>query len=299
MTEKNIFCYLMVAPAFLLTALLGIYPMISSLVMSFYSYDLLKINTEGSEWVGLANYKTILSDPRFIETISQTFLFTILAVAIVVSIGLFLAQIINQKFRGRAVLRTAIFSPWFVPPAVASAIWMWLLNVDRSPINDLLMNAGLIESNIRFLTDSDSFLGISIPMLSIVAVRVWNGLPFVIIFLLAGLQSIPKGVYDAAEMDGATVFQKFRYVTLPMLKPVMLVLLALLFMGGFGHFEMNYIMTGGGPNNMTNVLAVWSYQQGFGFLRFDLASAASGIILLMTSVICFFYLRLQSKDDLR
>lgn len=299
MNEKNIFCYLMVAPALLVTGLLGIYPMVASMILSFQSYDLLAGQRDSVEWVGFANYRTVLADDRFIQTISQTVIFTILAITIVVAIGLFLAQVVNTNFRGRAVVRTLIFSPWFVPPVVASAIWMWLLQTDRSPINALMRDWNLIGGNIRFLTDPETWGPFSKPMMSIVAVRVWNGLPFVIIFLLAGLQSIPKSLYEAADMDGAGILQKFRYVTLPMLRPVLMVLLALLFMGGFGHFEMNYIMTQGGPRNLTNVLAVWSYQEGFAFFRFDTAAAASGIILAMTSVVCVIYLRLQYKDDLR
>lgn len=299
MSEKNIFCYLMIAPAMILTGLLGVYPMISSMIMSFRSYDLLTVRTKGSDWVGLRNYEDILSDDRFLQTISQTVIFTILAVAISVSMGLFLAQIINAKFRGRAIVRTLIFTPWFVPPVVASVVWIWLLNTNSSPFNSLLIDLGLIDRNVRFLTNSDTWGPFSIPMMSIVAVRVWNGIPFIVIFLLAGLQSIPKSLYEAADMDGANILQKFRHVTLPMLWPVMMVLLALLFMGGFGHFEMNYIMTGGGPRNLTNVLAVWTYQEGFQFLRFDKAAAAGGIILVMTSIISAFYLWAQAKDNRR
>lgn len=297
MNEKNIFCYLMVAPAVLITLVLGVYPLVKTLILSFRSYDLLSVQTKGSEWVGLDNYRAILSDERFLQTVFQTVLFTVVAIALVISISLFLAQIINIKFPGRAILRTLIFCPWFVPPVVASAIWMWLLNANVSPINSLLLDWGVIDQKIRFLTDTDTWGPFSIPMMSIVAVRVWNGIPFVVIFLLAGLQSIPRTLYEAADMDGAGILQKFFYVTLPMLWPVLLVLLALLFMGGFGHFEMNYIMTGGGPRNMTNVLAVWTYQEAFQFLRFDRAAAASGIILLMTSMVAVFYLWAQARNN--
>lgn len=297
MSGKNIFCYAMVAPALLTTLLLGVYPMISSMLMSFRSFDLLNVANEGSQWVGLDNYRDIMSDERFTQTVTQTVVFTIIAIAIVVSMSLFLAQIINREFKGRAVLRTLIFTPWFAPPVVASAIWIWLLNANVSPINHFLLDAGIIERKIRFLTDSDTWGPFSIPMLSIIAVRVWNGIPLVVVFLLAGLQSIPKSLYEAADMDGAGAFAKFWHVTLPMLRPVLLVLLALLFMGGFGHFEMNYVMTGGGPRNLTNVLAVWTYQEGFQLLRFDRAAAAGGVILIMTSIVAAFYIWAQSKDQ--
>lgn len=299
MNRKYLFCYAMVAPTLVITLLLGIYPMIASLILSFRSYDLLRLQEHGSEWVGLENYYTLFADERFVQTVIQTVLFTVLAVGISMAMGLFLAQIINLKFRGRAVLRTAILVPWFVPPVVASAIWMWLLQADRSPINALLRDWGWITSDIRFLTDPATFGPFSIPMMSIVAVRVWNGLPLIIVFLLAGLQSIDKNLYEAADMDGANILQKFRHVTLPMLRPVLLVLTALLFMGGFGHFEMNYIMTGGGPRNLTNVLPVYTYQQAFQFFKFDQAAAASGVVLLMTSVVCVVYLRMQARTNLR
>lgn len=300
MSEKNIFCYVMVAPALIVTALLGIWPLIRNMTISFQNYDLLtRRSQEAVEWVGFENYREILSDDRFIQTVYQTVIFTVLAIAFVMVIGLFLSQVINAEFKGRAILRTLIFTPWFVPPVVAAAIWMWLLNANTSPINALLMDWGIITSNIRFLTETDTVGPFSLPMMSIIAVRVWNGIPFVVIFLLAGLQSIPKTQYEAAEIDGAGVWSKFWHVTLPSLRPVLLVLLALLFMGGFGHFEMNYIMTGGGPRNLTNVLAVWTYQESFQFLRFDRAAAASGVILSMTSFVAVFYLWAQTKGTKR
>ncbi|MEP3276713.1 MAG: sugar ABC transporter permease [Stappiaceae bacterium] len=297
MNRKNVFCYLMVTPALVLTLLLGIYPMIKTMIMSFQAYDLLNVQTKGVEWVGLENYNAIIADDRFMQTVWQTIIFAVLFVGIAIAMGIFLAQIINIDFRGRSVVRTVILSPWFVPPVTASAIWLWLLDANTSPINDLLLNLGIIDSKVRFLTDSDTWGPFSVPMMSIVAVRVWNGLPFIIIFLLAGLQSIPKSLYEAADMDGAGIMQKFRYVTLPMLRPVLLVLIALTFMSALGHFEMNYVMTSGGPRNLTNILAVWTYQQGFEFLRFGKAAASGGIVLLMTIIVSLFYLWAQSKDN--
>jgi ABC-type sugar transport system permease subunit len=287
----------MVAPALILALALGIYPMLSSLVMSFQHYDLLRIREIGTPFAGFDNYIAVFSDPRFLQTVGNTVLFTIIAVAISVTMGLFLAQIVNANFRGRAIVRTLVCIPWFVPPVVAAAIWMWLLQTDRSPINYLLSDLGLIDSNIRFLTDTSTLGPVSIPMLAVSVVRAWNGLPFIVIFLLAGLQSIPTSLYEAADVDGANVWQKFRFITLPMLKPVLAVLLTLLFMGGLGHFEINYVMTGGGPQNLTNIMAVYSYQQAFMFFKFDYAAAASGVILVMTSLISIFYIRTQVRTS--
>jgi multiple sugar transport system permease protein len=296
--QKYLFVYLMLAPALLITAAMGIYPMLYSLWMSFVEFDLLRIATFGTPFVGFDNYIAVFSDPRFVQTLANTIIFTVLAVAATLGFGLLLSQVLNGTYPGRTVMRMLVCVPWFVPPAVASAIWMWLLNTDRSPINFLLQDMGLITSNIRFLTDSTTWGPFSIPMLSITAVRVWNGLPFAVIFLLAALQSIPRSLYEAAEVDGASLWQKFWYVTLPSLRPVIAILLTLLIIGGLGSFEINYIMTGGGPQNLTNIMAVYSYQQAFSFFRFDLASAASGVIFIMTGFISVFYLRSQFKKVL-
>lgn len=295
--QKLIFCYLMVAPALIFTIALGIYPMLASLWISFLEYDLLRVRTHGTPWVGFANYIEVFNDPKFLQTLVNTGLFTFLAVGFVIAFGLLLSQVLNGDYKGRSVMRLLVCVPWFVPPVVASAIWMWLLNADRSPINFLLQDWGVIDTNIRFLTDRESWGPFSIPMLSVTAVRVWNGLPFVVIFLLAALQSIPKSPYEAADVDGATILQKFRYVTLPMLGPVLGVLLMLLTMTGLGHFEINYIMTGGGPANLTNTMAIYSYQQAFEIWKFDTAAAASGVILLTTGIVCALYIRGQFRRE--
>lgn len=293
--QKYFFCYLMVTPALLVTAALGIYPMLQSLWMSFVEYDLLRLQEHGTPFVGLKNYISVLSDPRFTQSILNTVLFAAIAVAATLVFALILSQVLSSKIRGRTALRMMVMVPWFVPPAVASAIWMWLLNTERSPINFLLRDLGLITSNIKFLTDATTFGPFSIPMLAIIAVRVWNGLPFAVIFLLAALQSIPHSLYEAADVDGANLWQKFWHITLPSLRPVLSILTTLLIIGGLGSFEINYIMTGGGPQNLTNIMAVYSYQQAFSFYRFDLASASSGVILVLTGLMCVFYIRSQFK----
>lgn len=293
--QKYLFCYLMVAPALLITAALGIYPMTQSLWMSFVEYDLLRMREFGTPFVGLDNYVAVLSDPRFTQSILNTVLFTVFAVAATLAFALLLSQVLSANYRGRTAMRMLVMVPWFVPPAVASAIWMWLLNTERSPINFLLQDLGITTGNIRFLSDATTFGPVSIPMLSIIAVRVWNGLPFAVIFLVAALQSIPRSLYEAAEVDGATMWQKFWYVTLPSLKPVLTILTTLLIIGGLGSFEINYIMTAGGPQNLTNIMAVYSYQQAFSFYRFDLASASSGVILILTGLMCIFYIRSQFR----
>lgn len=296
--RRNIFCYLMVAPALFLVLALGVYPMIDSLRLSVVQYDLMRIPTEGTPFVGLANFQEIFEDARFRQALVNTWMFVILAVGGVVILGLLVAQVLNLEFRGRGTLRSLVLVPWVIPPVVASAIWMWMYQPDRSPINQVLSALGLIETNIRFLTDASNTFGpISIPMLAVTSVRIWGGIPFVTVMILAGLQSIPKDIYESAEIDGANTVQKFWHVTIPLLRPVLSILITLLVIGGLGHFEINYIMTGGGPANLTNILAVMAYQQAFTLFRFDLAAAMSTVILMMTGVIALIYIRDRFIND--
>jgi ABC-type sugar transport system permease subunit len=296
--RRTLFCYLMIAPALFLVLALGVYPMLDSLRLAVLQYDLMRIPTEGTPFVGLANFRTIFQDPRFLQTLRNTLVFVVIAVGSVVFLGLLIAQVLNLEFPGRGTLRSVVLIPWVIPPVVASAIWMWVYQPDRSPINQILRELGLISLNIRFLTDSANTWGwVNIPMLAVSSVRIWNGLPFVTVMILAGLQSISADIYEAAEIDGANTVDKFRYVTIPMLRPVLAILVTLLTIGGIGHFEMNYIMTGGGPNNLTNVLAVMAYQQAFTLFRFDLASAISSVILIITAVIAAIYIRDRIREQ--
>jgi multiple sugar transport system permease protein len=296
--RRNLFSYIMVAPALLLVLALGVYPMLDSLRLAMVQYDLMRLDTDGTPFVGFANFQTVFENPRFLGAFLNTILFAVIAVGSVTLLGLLLAQVLNLNMRGRGSLRTLVLVPWVIPPVVASAIWMWMFQPERSPINQVLKALGLIEGNIKFLTDATNTLGpLSIPMLAVSSVRIWGGLPFVTVMILAGLQSIPNDIYESAEIDGAGTFQKFWYVTIPMLRATLAILVTLLFIGGLGHFEINYIMTGGGPSNLTNILAVMAYQQAFTQYRFDLAAAISSIILLLTGIVAAFYIRDRMTHD--
>jgi len=287
----------MVAPALIVSLLLGIYPVLDTFRISLMQYDLLRVANEGTPFVGFQNYLEIIRNPQFIQALINTILFTAIAVAAVTMLGLVVSQLLNADFKGRGAVRMIAMIPWFVPPVVASMIWLWMFQTDRSPINQVLRELGLISTNIKFLTDTSTFAFMSIPMFSVSAVRVWGGLPFVTLFLLAGLQSLPKDVYEAAKIDGAGVLQRFFQITLPMLRPVLSILLILLILGGLGHFDINYIMTKGGPQGLTNLLSILSYQQAFIFFRFDLASAVSTLIVVLTAPLAIYYIINQIRDQ--
>lgn len=287
----------MVAPALIVSLLLGIYPVIDTFRISLLQYDLLRIAKEGTPFVGFQNYVEVFQNPLFLQALINTLLFTAIAVTFVTTLGLIVSQLLNADFRGRGIVRMIAMVPWFIPPVVASMIWLWMFQTDRSPINQVLREVGLISTNIKFLTDTSSFAFMSIPMFSVSAVRVWGGLPFVSLFLLAGLQALPKDIYEAAKIDGAGSLQRFFLITLPMLRPVLSILLILLILGGLGHFDINYVMTKGGPQGLTNLLSILSYQQAFSFFRFDMASAISSLIVVLTTPLAIYYITNQIRDQ--
>ena len=295
--RKNIFCYLMVSPALVLVIALGIFPMLQSLRMAFLEYNLLTVRRVGTPFVGFENFKTLFSEPLFLQILVQTIMFVVIVVSFVIFLGLVASQVLNQDFFGRAGLRTLFLLPWFIPPVIAAGIWKWLLNTSLSPINFVLRDIGLIETNIGFLTNTDTVGPFSLPMLVVSLVRTWNGLPFVTVMLLAGLQSIPSEIYEAAKIDGASAFRLFTDITFPLLRPIIIVVATLLSISGIGYFEVNYVMTGGGPRDLTSILGVYAYDQAFIFYRFDYAATASAVILIITSVIAFFYIRYLLKAD--
>lgn len=295
--KRNLFCFIMLTPAMILVLTLGLYPMLASIRMSFLQYDLMLIPTQGTPFVGFKNYEILLNRPEFLQALINTLSFVVVIVGGVVTLGLLVAQLLIRDFKGRGAVRTLVLISWFIPPMVAAGIWNWIFQPERSPINLVLKFFEVITKDIRFLTDSSWVLGpLSIPFLAISLVRIWNGLPFTITFIMAGLQSIPTEIYEAAEIDGANTLQRFFYVTFPMIQPVLAILVTLLAIGGIGHFEVNYILTGGGPKGLTNILAVMAYNEAYNQYRFDLASAMANIILVLTSIIGFFYVRNQVKE---
>jgi multiple sugar transport system permease protein len=290
--RRNIFCLAMVAPTMVLVLLLGIYPMLDSLRLSVLRYDLISMSKTGTPFVGLENFRTLLGMESFTRSFLNTLMYGVLVTAGLLILGLVVASVMNVDYRGRGLVRALFLVPWVIPPVIAAAIWMQLLRTETSPFNQILMNLGLIRSNIAFLTDSRASWGpLTIPFLAVLVVRLWHGIPFTSVMLLAGLQSISHDLYEAAEIDGASAIGKFRYVTLPMLRPLLVVVSVLLLISAVGHFELIYVLTRGGPANLTNVIAVFSYTQAFGLYRFDLAAAASTVILLISSIVAVYYVR--------
>lgn len=289
------FPYLMVAPTVAVIGTLIIYPIITGIRLSFYDYTLVM---PVKPYIGFRNYLNLLSDLRFLFILGNTVLFAVLSVAISAGIGLLVALFLNRSSKVIGIYRSIGFLPWITPMIVIAYVWVWMFSKSFSPLNTVLMKLRIIDEPVAFLGDLDiKFLGLSLPFWSVLTVRVWFSFPFKTIMFLAGLQSIPQTIYDAARVDGANKLQQFRHITLPALMPVVFVVVALSTIWNLSHFPTNYLMTSGGPQDSTNVIPIFIYNRAFIHYKMGLASAAGVIILILAGVIGYIYMKYMSRGE--
>ncbi|MEV1176509.1 sugar ABC transporter permease [Nonomuraea sp. NPDC049784] len=243
------------------------------------------------EFVGLDNYLRILTSSLFWDKLIWTVVWTVVCVALHYGIGLGLAVMLNRKLRWRSVYRVLLILPWAVPAFVAAFIWRYLYNSDYGVINGFLKMAGL--SGVGWLDDPTT------AKIAVIAVNVWIGVPFMMVALLGGLQSIPAELYEAAEVDGADAWQRFRAITLPGLRQVSSTVVLLGTIWTFNMFPIIFLVTRGGPGSETEILVTYAYREAFTGIRDYAGSAAWGvIILLMLVVLAVGYRRtLRSQGD--
>jgi multiple sugar transport system permease protein len=240
--------------------------------------------TAGNPFVGLENYKTLLSDPEFFSALWRSVLFTVGSVALTFVVGMAIALLLNRRdIRGTGLTRTAILVPLILTPLVIGATYRFMLDRDNGIINEFLALVGL--QRIPFLADP------AWAMTSVILVDVWQWTPFAVLVLLAGLESLPVEPFEAARMDGASRWGEFWYITLPLLAPVIAVVLLIRTMDAFREFDKIFIMTGGGPGIATQTLPIFLYRSGF--QDFDMGfSAATGVVMLIiVTVVSSFYVR--------
>ncbi len=265
-------------PALFFLTFVLIIPLIYIFVLSFYKMPL------GREpiFIGFANFARILRDSLFYKSLKNTFLYAFPAVGIKAVIGLAVAIFLNQKFRGRGFLRAISILPWALPPFIC-AVLFWFIYDYRGVGNFLLSLFGLQPIH---------WLGFEYAMPSIILVNVWHGWPFFYLGFLAGLQAIPEELYESASIDGASSWQKFLYVTLPILKPVFWIVCSLSLMWTMGDFVIPKMMTGGGPADATLTIPIATYKIAFLLgLNYPLASAYAVSILPIFAILIFFTLR--------
>jgi multiple sugar transport system permease protein len=241
-------------------------------------------------FVGLDNYRYLISDSVFRLVVFNTILYTVVASVIKFALGLWLALILNEKLPFKAFFRAIILLPWVVPTVLSAIAFWWIYDAQFSIISYSLIHLGLIDRPINFLGDP------TLARASVIAANIWRGIPFVAITLLAGLQTISPSLYEAATLDGANGWQRFRHVTLPMLTPIIAVVMTFSVIFTFTDFQLIYVLTRGGPVNATHLLATLSFQRAIpgGHLGEGAAIAISMIPFLLAAIM-FSYFGMQRR----
>lgn len=241
-------------------------------------------------FIGLENYRFLWSDSVFWLSVFNTLLYTIVASALKFGLGLWLALLLNEHLPFKAFFRAIVLLPWVVPTVLSAIAFWWIYDAQFSIISWVLMRFGWIDAPINFLGDPTNARA------SVIAANVWRGIPFVAITLLAGLQTIPPSLYEAATLDGATAWQRFRYVTLPMLTPIIAIVMTFSVLFTFTDFQLIYVLTRGGPVNATHLMATLSFQRGIsGGNLGEGAAIAVAMIPFLLAAILFSYFGLQRR----
>jgi multiple sugar transport system permease protein len=276
--------YLFIAPTVLMLLVVLAYPAYHSLRFSLMPRG-------APEAVSLIQYATLLESDLVRQVVWQTGLFVSASVVLHLALGLSMALVLNRPLWGRTGFRILALLPWVVPDVVAGIIWKWILNPLYGVLNDVLMRTGLIAHPLEWLTDPRLVLP------GVILANVWRGFPFVMIIFLAGLQSIPTELYEAAAIDGAGTLQRFRHVTLPGLRRVFIVALALDTIWEARRFGLVQAMTGGGPGTLTEVLSTQVFKQYFHFFKFEFASAMAIAMTGLLLLVSIPYVRMIVREE--
>jgi multiple sugar transport system permease protein len=268
---------LFVLPAFILISMITVFPVLCVLFLSMRR----ELPIFGiSRFTGLDNYIFLLGDDRFWNALGNTAYFTSLSVSVELALGLAVALVLERDFRYRGVMRAIVLLPWAIPTVVSARMWEWIFNGDFGVLNWLL------GAKINWL--GSPFWAIHAAMLA----DIWKTTPFVAIILMAGLQAIPRDLYRAARVDGAGTLGIFLKITLPLLRPVILIVLLFRTLDAFRVFDAVYVLTGGGPANTTETLSIYAYKVLFQTLQFGYGSTLAVAVFLLTGLISAGYIRL-------
>ena len=276
-------------PALAIMGLIAIFPLAWTVWESLHVHDL-RMPWRGRPFVGLANYVEVLSDGRFWSALAHTACFTLATVTLELVFGLLLALALHRTFRGRGLVRTVALLPWAIPTVIAALVWRFLFEGDSGAAGILLARLGGIEAPVVWLAD---------PVLAwvpVVLADVWKTTPFVALLLLAGLQNIDAALYEAARVDGAGGWQELWHVTLPLLRPAILVALIFRTLDAFRVFDLIYVLTAGGPGTATEPVALYTFTALLQNLRFGFGGALSVVIFAVTFALALLYIRLVGAE---
>jgi multiple sugar transport system permease protein len=276
--------YLFLAPALLLFIVFVLLPMVIGIWLSLLEWDVLS----PPRYVGLENYRELISTPRFRYSIWVTILYTFGSVPVGIILSLLCALALNQNIRFRTFFRSALVLPTVTSLVAVGLLWRFIFSSEYGVVNYVLTLLG--ASPVPWLAEAPWAL------ISVVVVDIWRHLGYNMVIILAGLQAVPSDVFEAAKIDGASSWQRFRYVTVPLLRPTLLFVSVISVISSFRSFDHIYVMTGGGPGDDTTVWVVYLYQEAFQFFRMGLASAAAYVLFALLLLLTFVQMRLFDKE---
>ncbi len=283
----NVLPYVLLSPAVLATLVVVFYPMVQAVITSLYNNILWK--PRGVRFIGLDNYIAIWNDPVFWSSLGRTAIWIGVTVPSQLLLGLVTALLLNQQFKWRALARSLILIPWALPSVVIGLMWAWIYNPQVGLLNDLLLRMGLLQSAVPWLANPSTSL------YAIIAALVWQGFPFFAIMILAGLQTIPHSLYEAADIDGASDWQQFWHITLPALKGVLVTAVMLRIIWVANSIDVIYVMTGGGPGYATHTLPLYALKRTYASMDFGYGSALAVSFSLLLLGAIYLYLRRAGK----
>jgi len=283
-TRETLANYAYLLPAAICLGGTVLFPILKAIYMSLY-YNVLSRPQE-YRFIGLGNYFRLIHDPTFWLTLKNSFVWVACSVSIQFVLGFLGALILNAGFKGRAFWRTLNLLPWIIPGVVVGLVWEYLYQPNYGPINDILRQLGLIRVPIAWLSEP------KFAMAAVIFTNIWRGIPFFTIMILAGLQAIPDKVYEAAKVDGASVVQRFWHVTLPLLRPIIIVATATRIIWTFNYADLIFVMTNGGPANATQITSSYTLLSAYTDLDFGYAATLSVVLLIIMLAFTAFYLRI-------
>lgn len=280
--RNRLFIVACLLPASIALVAIIAYPLAYGLYLSLTDANPLTLQ---ANFIGLENYRYLWEDSVYRGGLVRTIVFTVSIVAIEFPLALILALMLNEPLRGRAIYRSLLLIPWVMPNVVAAVIWKWIYSPDFGLLNYGLKELGIIDSYMNFLSDP----GRALP--SVIAVGVWKGIPFSTVVLLAGLQAVPNDVMEAARVDGANAWQRFRDVTVPSLLPIAVVVIVLRTVWTFNSFDLVYVLTGGGPGWATQLLSIYVYLSSFQYQQLGYGAAMAVTMLFVLAIPVAIFVR--------
>jgi multiple sugar transport system permease protein len=278
----------MIAPVLILIAIFTLYP------FGRAAYESTRIASPifPPRYVGLENYRDVLGSDYFVDSAVTTLRFAAITVPLLIVLGVLVALLLNESFIGNTALRVLMLLPWAIPATVAGLIWKWIFLDSWGALNAILYSAGIIDTYIRWLNSP------RLAMMAVVVVFLWSQLPLASIFLLAALQAVPDDLYEAAALDGAGPLGRFRAVTLPGIRPMLVVVTIFEFLMAISNFDIVYSLTQGGPGTATTMLTYFTWSESFKQLDFGQGSALAILIALASLVAILLLVRAMPKDAL-